>query len=368
MMGQLLRPVWTFVLAAAVLLAPGQTPVPVISKYGQLYVFDAGTFRELEARRPQMIFQGGNKLAYISDANDVKLYAKGEVSTLERGEAVEMAVSRNMMAWRSGPALRIPSAKGATTICPRVGPYTVTDSIITFHDQMQHQIGVHWQGRTFPIADVLMDNAVPWKSGSNTLLLYDVDRRQVLLFYRGRLSTLCQGSNPMRSQPGGDVVAFMDEYDDTFRIFDRGDEYEVEPFAPASFQVGEGVVAWVNSTGAFRCYQGNQLWDLLDFAPEEYWVRDSIVAFRDGGQFKVFHAGAKETLERVMPVQWDAVGGLVAWIDGRGELKALQGGKRYTVSREPGIRQFEVFPGVVTYRSNSGETKVWWQGRLYSHY
>jgi hypothetical protein len=67
-------------------------------------------------------------------------------------------------------------------------------------------------------------------------------------------------------------------------------------------------------------------------------------------------------------VQWDAVGGLVAWIDGRGELKALQGGKRYTVSREPGIRQFEVFPGVVTYRSNSGETKVWWQGRLYSHY
>lgn len=356
------------VLFMATTIAVAQTPVPLVTKHGQLYVFENGDFRQLEAREPQAVFQGGNKLAYISAANDVKLFANGEVTTLERGEAVEMAVSRNLLAWRNGPALRVPSGSGASTICRRVGQFTVADSIIAFHDLMQHQIGVQWKGRVFPIADVLMDNSVPWKSGSNTLLLYDIDRRRVLLFYRGRLNTLCNGTDPSRSAPGGDVVAFMDEYDDTFRVYDRGEEYEVEPFAPASFQVGEGVVAWVGNTGAFRCYQGGQLWDLMDFEPDEYWVRDSIVAFRDGGRFRVFHAGVVETLERVMPTQWSAVGGLVAWIDTRGELKALYGGKVHSVSKEPGIRQFEVYPGVVTYRSNSGESKVWWRGKLYSHY
>lgn len=348
--------------------ATAQTPVPLISKYGQLVVFEEGRFRELEARKPQSIFQGGNKLAYVTDAYDLKLYAGDEVKTMERGEAVEMSVSRNLMAWRSGPALRVPSTSGAATICRRVGRYTVSDSIIAFHDLMQHQIGVQWKGRTFPVADVLMDNTVPWKAGSNTLLLYDLDRRRVLLFYRGQMSTLCDGADPSRSEPGGDVVAYMDEYDDTFRVFDKGGEYELDRFAPVSFQVGEGLVAWVSSTGAFRCYYQDQVWDLMDFTPDEYWVKDSIVAFRDGGLFKVFHAGVVETLERSMPSQWEVVGGLVAWVDGRGELKVLYGGQRHSVSREPGIGHFDVFPGTVSYTSNSGDSKVWWRGKLYSHY
>ena len=50
------------------------------------------------------------------------------------------------------------------------------------------------------------------------------------------------------------------------------------------------------------------MWDLMDFAPDEYWVRDSVVVFRDGSLFKVFAGGAVETLERTMPAQWTAEG------------------------------------------------------------
>lgn len=345
-----------------------QTPVPLVTSYGQFAAFSGGEFRELEGRKPQAVFQGGNKLAYINDAGDLKLYTDGKVTTLERGGPVDVAVSRNLMAWQYGPALRVPLADGASTICRQVGRFSVGDSLIAFIDQMQHQMKVMWKGNILPVADVLMDSDVPWKSGSNTLLLYDQGRKRVLLFYRGRVSTLCNGDDPSRSVPGGDVVAFMDEYDNTFRIFDKGEQYEVEAFAPQSFQVGEGLAALVNTSGTFRCYQGGRMWDIMDFAPDEYWVRDSVVVFRDRNQFKAYSNGAVETLERNMPAQWNVVGGLVAWTDERGVLKAFRAGKRYTVGTEAGIGEFQVYPGTITYKSNSGDTKVWWNGKLYSHY
>lgn len=110
------------------------------------------------------------------------------------------------------------------------------------------------------------------------------------------------------------------------------------------------------------------MWDIMDFAPGEYWVRDSVVVFRDQDMFKVFSNGAVETLERNMPAKWAAVGGMVVWLDTRNVLQLYQGGQRITVSKEAGIGHFDVYPGTVTFRSNSGDTKVWWKGKLYSHY
>lgn len=358
-------------LAGAAIHRPAlaQAPVPLITAYGQLVAFEGGSFHELEGRRPQAVFQGGDKLAYIADGGDLKLFTRGKATTLERGEAAQVSVSRHMLAWRSGPALRVPTADGAATLCRSVGRFTVTDSIIAFHDQMQQQLMVRWNGRTMAVADVLMTSEdVLWKAGSNTLLLYDLGGRRVLLFHRGQVSVLCNGTDPGRSVPGGDVVAFMDEHDDRFRVYHKGDEYELEAFAPASFQAGEGLVAYVNATGAFRCFQGGRMWDLMDFAPDAYWVRDSVVVFSDRGQFKVFSEGAVETLERFMPAQWAAAGGMVAWLDTRNVLHVFRNGQRSVVSREAGIKQFDLYPGTVSFTSNSGDRKVWWNGRLYSHY
>ena len=164
------------------------------------------------------------------------------------------------------------------------------------------------------------------------------------------------------------MVAYMDEYDDTFRVFNKGDDYEVEPFAPASFQVGNGLVAYVNSSGSFKSFQGGRVWDISDFAPDEYWARDSVVVFREGDLFKVFSGGAVQTLERTMPAQWKVSGGMIAWLDVSGVVQLFHNGERITVSKESGISQFDLFPDAVSFMSNSGATKVWWSGKLYDHY
>lgn len=349
--------------------ARAQSVVPVITSYGRLVAFQNGVFQEVDARKPQASYPSGNRLAYLTDAGDLKLFADGKVTTVQAGEPVQVATSNYLLAWKSGPSLRIPGAGGGKILCPSVGRFTVSDSIIAFHDQMQQTLSAFWDGRTVPIADVMMTSeSVVWKTGSNTLLLYDLGQRRVLLFYHGRTSVLCKGDNPSRSEPGGDMVAFMDEFDDTFRVFDKGEEYEVDPFAPASFQVGNGLVAYVNSAGAFKCFQDGRVWDISDFAPDEYAVQDSLIVFREGDLFKVFSGGATQTLERTMPSQWKVSGGMVAWLDVSGVVKLFHSGEKVTVSKESGITRFDLYPGAVSYRSNSGSTKVWWSGKLYEHY
>lgn len=349
--------------------ARAQCPIAFTSSTGHFIVFLDGVFQDVEPRRPQAVFQGGDALAYLSDAGDLKLFRSGKVLTLQGGEAVEVATSKHQLAWKTGPALRIPGPDGGRTICRNVGPFTVQDSIIVFHDRMQQTLSVHWNGGVRPVADVLMaDGGVNWKSGPNTLLVYDEGHRRVLLFYRGNTSVLCHGADTARSQPGGDVVAYMDEYDDTFHVFDQGQVFDMDPFAPVSFQVGSGLVAFVTNTGNFRCYQGGRVWDIADHAPEEYWARDSLVIFRDNGGLKVYQAGKVDLLERAVPLQWSAIGGAVAWLDGNGVVKYHRSGQTVVVAAEPGIGAFDMVPGALSFRSRSGATKIWWQGRLYEHY
>lgn len=365
----LARSLFGLTSVALTLFVQGQSPVPIVTSFGRFVVFQDGVFREVETRKPKQVFQNGDRLAYITDAGDLKLFVDGTITKLQGGEPVAVAGSKHMIAWKTGPALRIPKGAGAETICRSVGRYSVTDSIIAYHDQMQQKMMVYWKGRTITMADVLMSSEdVIWESGSNTVLLYDVGGRRVLLFYRGQITVLCNGDDPGRSMPGGDMVAFMDEYDDTFRVFDRGLLYEVDPFAPSSFQVGEGLVAYTSSTGAFRCFTQGHVWDVADFSPEQYWVKDSTLLFVDQGMFKVFTNGAVEIIERYVPNKWEAVGSTVAYLDASGVLWAYWDGTRTRIGRESGIKQFQLYPGVISYVSNSGDSKVWWNGKLYEHY
>jgi hypothetical protein len=346
-----------------------QTPVPLISTYGHLVVFQEGRFQDVEPRKPQAVFQSGDRLAYLTEAGDLKLFTNGKVTVQENGGTEHVAASHHMLAWTSGPSLRIPGPEKGHIICRSVGRFTVGDSLIVFEDGMNQTLSVYWNGRVIPVADVLMTNgAVQWKNGTNTVLVYDEGGDRVLFFHHGTTTVLCEGSDPARSAPGGDMVAYMDKYDDTFHVFDHGETYDLDAFAPKSFQVGDGLVAYVSRTDELRCFQGGRSWTVLDHAPDEYWVKDSLLVFRDMDEFKVFDSDAVETLARTMPDQWQVSGSMVAWLDVNGVLQAFRDGQRIVVSKEPGIAGFDLYPGTVVFRSRSGASKVWWNGRLYEHY
>lgn len=361
----ILAATFLFVVAAS----NAQTAVPYVTSADRFGVFHDGQFEELEPRRPQAIFPNGDRLAYLSAEGELRLWADGHVITLQHGETVDVHTTRGMLAWKQGDLLRVATDNGATTVCRQTGNFSVQDSLVAFHNVIDHTLSVYWRGRSFPVADVLLvDDAPQWKAGSNTLLFFNHAEGKIYLVYRGNTEVLCRGQDYARISPGGDVVAYMDDSDDTFRVFDQEERIDLEPLEPQSFQAGLGQVGYVTNGGALRLYQDHQVYSLSGTAPSTYQVQDSVILWVEDGMLRTFNNGQVVTIERFVPEKWSVSGAMVAYQDLNRELRIWYRGQRIVVTKEPGVQQFELVGDAVVWRSNSGTTKVWWHGKTYEHY
>ncbi len=190
----------------------------------------------------------------------------------------------------------------------------------------------------------------------------------VHLVYRGVTQVLCDSADYGRVAPGGDVVAYWDDGDDTFKVFDRGERATAELFAPQSFKAGDGVMAWVTAAGAFRCYIDRRVMAITPGTPTDYFVQDSVITWVEKGEWRTFHNGMVETIERYVPENWQVSGTTIAYQDLNRELRIFRNGRRIVVTREPGIKHFRLVGDAVVWHSDTGTVNVWWQGTRYEQY
>jgi hypothetical protein len=245
----------------------------------------------------------------------------------------------------------------------------VQDSLVAYHDELGRTLSVYWRGQMIPLADVLMASEAPqWNAGANTLTFYNRDTRQVLLFYRGGTEILCESADYARVSCGGDVVAYMDDTDDLFKVFDHGERIELEPFAPIDFRAGQGIVGYTSATAALRCYMDHQVYSLSEYMPTAYYVQDSLITWVETGVWKTFNAGKVDVIERFVPESWQVQGAKVVYQDLNRELRMYHRGKRTVITKEAGVRNFQLHGDAVVWESNSGTVKVWWKGKVYERY
>ncbi len=359
------------VLALCVLVVglSAQVAAPFTTQSGRFGLFREGRFEELEQRKPQTIFPNGPRLVYIAEHGELRGWDEGQLVSYQRGEPVNVKSSRGLLAWKQGERLLLAGVAGAKTLCHDAGEFTVQDSLVAYHDELGQTLSVYWHGQTIPLADVLMASEAPqWSAGANTLSYYNRDTRQVLLFYRGATEVLCESADYARVSCGGDVVAYMDDTDDTFRVFDHGGRIDLEQFAPVDFRAGLGIVGYTSATAALRCYVDHKVYSLAETMPTAYYVQDSVITWVEDGQWKTLNAGKVESIERFVPENWQVSGGTIVYQDLNRELRMYHRGKRTVITKEAGVKNFGLYGDTVVWQSNSGTVKVWWKGRVYERY
>ena len=362
---------WFLFLSCALLctLTSAQGLAPFTTQQDRLFAFDNGAFTELSTRKPSMVRNIGGRLIYLTENGDLVLYDEGRMQTIERGTRPKVIASDGMAAYYVGTSLKVIGTNGAKSIAYNCADFNVQDSLIAFHDNAQHILGMYWNKQVLTVADVMSESDRPqWLAGPNTLLFYDHERRTIYLTYRGETFELCRTSDFARVSTGGDIVAYVNGDDQTFHVFDHGQDNMIHDFAPQNFQAGDGLVGFVDVNGALRCYNNGMLYDVSDFAPEQYWVQDSLLLFVEQGMLKVFRGDRVEVLERYIPEKWKVFGGLIVYLDLNRTVRSWQAGKRTQLSKEAAIADFELHRDVVLWRSNAGTTKVWWQGKVYEHF
>lgn len=368
-----LNPCHRFLLGMALVViarsTTAQTAVPFIDQRGRTGVFVEGVFHEIEPRAAKTVYPNGDRLFYVSAEGDLRAFVDGRAQRVQRGEPGIAGGSRGQFAWTQGGMLLTFRNGSAEVVCRDVGHFTVHDSLIVFHNRMDRTLCVYWRGRSFPVADLLLDSDLPqWKAGPNTLVFYLRDQRKIVLVYRGETLDLCYGADYALVSPGGDLVAYMDDGDDIFRVYDRGERIDLEDLRPVNFSAGSGLVGYVSGTGKFRCYDGRRVVTLSDVEPSAYFVQDSVITWVEDGQWKTLHDGRAEVIERFVPENWQVSGAYIAYLDLNRELRIYHRGARIQVTKEAGVKRFDLVGDAVVWQSNSGTTKVWWRGKVYERY
>lgn len=356
-------------LAMAMACAPltAQDVTAFLDFMDRLMVFDRGSVQQIEPQKPKMVQFGGNSVVYADVRNDLKVYRNGRTEVIDRASGIEPVVTDHFVGFTVAGILKV--YDGTTRmLCPNAGFHLIEDSLVAFKDEVNRTISVFYRGETTKLEDQLAGNAlVKWKSGDNVLAWVSNYDRLLKVFYHGQIYELSDLVTAMDFECGLDMVAFKDSYDHTFKVFHQGTIYDLEERMPHRYEVGKGVLAWLDLTGSLKVFSGGRVHTAMTFEPQRWQVVDSLVVIEDQAFFNVFSNGRLHTVERVVPQQWQASWGALAYVDVDRTLKYWHNGNHEVVIGSAPVQDFLLDRGILRARLNNRTWRVWWRGEAYDH-
>jgi hypothetical protein len=332
-----------------------------------MIVFDRGAFRQVEPRKPTTIHIGGNYVAYTDNRDDLKVYRDGKTHLVDQASEIDFTVTDHLLGFSLAGILKVFDGK-PKLLTPNVGPYVVEDSLIMFKDQLQGAVYVYYNGETIKLEDQLAGNAmVQVKTGDNVVAWVSAFDRKLKVFYQGEALELSEFVTEMDFKCGLDLVAFRDAYDNSFRAFHQGRIYDLEDQMPHRYEVGKGIMAWLDLTGAIKILQDGMVYTAMGYEPQSWDVIDSLVVIQDRGVFNVFADGRFHEVERVVPQKWQVSWGTLAYVDVDRTLKVWRKGRTEVILQGQPVQEFRVDRGLVIARQNIRTARIWWRGQIYDH-
>lgn len=355
-----------FILSIAVMsAAQAQDVAAFVDFFYRVNVFDHGKFSQIDPQRPKVMELGGNKVVFRDIRDDLMIYQNGELKRLDRASGLQPIVTDYLVGYRVAGILKVYDDR-LRMITPNVAEFIIEDSLVAYKDEIRQYIGVYYRGESIKIEDQLAGNAiVDWKAADNLVAWISSFDRLFKVFYRGRIYELNNLVTEMDFQCGLDMVAFQDAVDHTFKVFYKGVIYDLEDRMPHRYEVGKGVMAWLDLTNALKVFEGGKVSTVMDFEPRKWGMADSLLVIEDQAFFQVFTKGRLHTIEHVVPRQWQASWTTIAYVDVDGVLKVWRDGNKFNVVGPQLYQQFELDRNILIVRLNNRTARVWWKGDTY---
>ncbi len=356
------------VMIAQQALVLAQIPVPFTSKDGRFMAFANGRFEKLEPREPIWSVAQDGRVVYLDHESRLRVFLPEGRRLLELGadRTGPVKASRASVAWTVADTLKVLSAGKAKVVATGVQRFSISDSLLVFHDSARHELSVLWRGEIIPVAEIQQGTDAPqWSLGSNTLTFFDRSANRLFLFRRGKVQVLADSADVALTVNGEDMVGYWNGPTKQWIALD-GDRSEVlSELRPVSAKIGRRIMGFVDGTGRLKCYSEGIVHTLTDTIPTEYWVQDDLLLYLHGGSLMLFQPGGSMVVERYVPERWQVWGDRLVYLDINRELRGIQDGARVRYGNEAAIPRFDLYGTAVVYPSPSGLITVIDEGRKY---
>lgn len=304
-------------------------------------------------------------MLYTDNRNTLKMYFKGEISTLEVNSPSRFESLDYLSVYSIGGIVRIVENGKISTISTNSIQYQAEDSIVTFYDANRELLAVFYKGRIQMLEDGLAGKPYNnFRTGDN-LVAYVSSRTQDLkVFYKGQKQVIESFISGGSFKTGRDIVAFVNQADLKLKVFYRGEIFLVEEFQPESWQMGDGLMAYVDNTGSFKLFIDGETVDIASFAPDFYRVVNRMVIYGEQGYFKVWYNHRSYTLETYIPNDWKAEWNTIVYRDLNRNIKIFSKGENKVLTYDL-AEDIELYRDVVVMNRGMNNHNVYYKGKKY---
>jgi len=321
----------------------GQKVFPYLNNQDYLLSFNGRTSTQLDFLKPVHVKYSEEVVAYIDNKRDLFVF-DGEKKEKLSGLVNDYYVGMNIVAWNSGPILHVWEEGRKQNLTYFAGNYVVSDSLVVFEDTRDNAIRVYYRGQIHDLYYSVSRPVFPQAVGSNTVAFRgngDVN----YAFIAGKVIELGVFQTNLNFGAGANLVVFNDDFNQSFAVAFRNEVLDVEPTMVQNYKAGydmfvyldrnrnlkgyiggkivtlstyasfyevfRDMVVW-GENGTFYVYANGHQYELANYIPEEYIVRDGVVAFRNlNGGVSVFHNNEVEVVSNLMQAPFEVNGNTV---------------------------------------------------------
>lgn len=332
---------------------------------GNVLLFDSGKIKQIE-HLPLKSYQIGNKsFAYEDNAGNLKIYYEKFIYNLSNFTTT-YKVSDNLSTFSLNSQLKIFDNGNIKTLSIGSTQYSLGDDVIIWFDNIEKLLKAYYNEQIFVLDDALATGkSQKFEAVENVGVFYD-SQGFFNVFYEGNIEKICNSERLKSYRAGRNIVAYVEEPVNIFRVFYFGEIIDLESFEPVSYKTGDDFVVYEDANNYLKIFKDFRTTTLSFDNPDFYEAHDDIVVFGVQNNFKVYCNGNVYNLESYIPDEYKFNNTVLAYKDQLGNLKFFDGNKLETISYEK-IKSFDIHGSIVKFKYGVNSESIYYQSKLYNN-
>lgn len=332
---------------------------------GNILIFDNGKIKQIEYLPLKSYKIGNYAIAYEDNTDFFKIYYNHHVYKIVTSVG-EYKMSNNYIAFSYNNILKVFDNENIIHLSNTITNYFLGDDIVVWFDDVEKKLKAYYEKDIFELDDALTTGKVDNVFIGKNIAAYVDSRSYMNIFYNGEIISIDYADRIKSLKVGRDIVAYVEEPVNNFRVCYYGELLELENFEPKSYKPGDGFLAYVDINNYLKVFSNYDV-EIISFDnPDFYEVNDKILVFGVQNYFKVYYDGKIYTLENYIPNQYKFQNNVICYIDQLGNLKYFDGNKVETISYEK-VDNFELHGNIVKYKFGVSSENIYFNGKTYKN-
>ncbi len=341
-----------------------QEVFPFIDNMEYLKSFQNGIEKQVDYLRPIDLKYSEEIIAYIDNKSDFFIY-DGQSKKKMTGLANDYKIGINLAAWNTGPIVSVWDNGKQKVLTQFGGRYEVSDSLVVFEDKRDNAIRVYYKDSIYDLFYSVSNLMFPSAIGSNSVA-YEGNGGVQYSFIAGNTLEIGVINDPVNYKAGGNIIAFNDPFNQSFAITLQNEILDVETIMVNDYKTGYDLVVYRDRNENLKGYIDYKLVTLSNYSAQFYEVFRDVVVWGENGIFYTYMNGKKYEICNYIPEEYKIRNGIVAFRNMNGGVSVFYNEEVKIVSNLTGA-PFEVNGNTVRVQVNKGNFLFFQDGKTYSH-